>query len=307
MSTSEKTPVSGRNSLLRELFDRPLTSFVTMLHRRFPDLTPNQITYGGLLGVTAATVLTYLRERHKQELTWQDFMLLGTAFILASALDAFDGKLARIIHQENGSPEETTDEASSSTNGSTTDARADRLSEAIVSALEILRAWQNKDYLWLASAVLVALSNPLPSIIRAQFEGRMTKDLAARAADENVRLHEGGGSPVKFFGTRAGRFILALLAFAPHKELASSISPHGVLAAFRGAVNILVAIDRVKEVRALEQLRNNYPDDATAAPSNEQLKAITREKELRKVFYLIAAITAVLAGGITLQKWQQKN
>lgn len=179
---------SKRNSKFRDVFaplgDKP----VEFLHKKFPWLTANEVTAASLAGVTitSALVAAFGRESH-----FNPGALIG--FSLSSGLDFLDGKFARLIKKEHP-------ELPDSYVGELVDVTADRLGELFMALTRMTIAASDKNTLGVLAAAVVAITNPLPSLLRAHQE---TKGLTTLEDGRNI---------VEFFGGRFGRALLSIPA-----------------------------------------------------------------------------------------------
>ncbi|MDO9407575.1 CDP-alcohol phosphatidyltransferase family protein [Patulibacter sp.] len=134
MSTPAETPTPERTKFQQWLVDLPLT--------------PNQISFAGLIGNLVAAVLV-----------WQEhFVLGGVAFILGSVMDTLDGRYSRMSGK-------------GTTFGAFLDSTLDRIEEGIVLTAVVMVYAKNGDDINAGIAALAAVSSLLVSYTRARAEG----------------------------------------------------------------------------------------------------------------------------------------
>ena len=134
MSTPAETPTPERTKFQQWLVDLPLT--------------PNQISFAGLVGNIVAAVLV-----------WQEhFVLGGLAFILGSVMDTLDGRYSRMSGK-------------GTTFGAFLDSTLDRIEEGIVLTAVVMVYAKHGDDINAGIAALAAVSSLLVSYTRARAEG----------------------------------------------------------------------------------------------------------------------------------------
>lgn len=134
MSTPAANPSPQRTKFQQWLVDLPLT--------------PNAISFAGLVGNIVAAVLI-----------WQEHLVLGgVAFILGSVMDTLDGRYSRMSGK-------------GTTFGAFLDSTLDRMEEGIVLAAVVMVYAKNGDDVNAGIAALAAVFSLLVSYTRARAEG----------------------------------------------------------------------------------------------------------------------------------------
>lgn len=184
---SERVLNSSRNSRARELTKGVISGGARKLHDVAPWLTPNQITLGGLIGVGAvAKYAEVANKTSKPEDTVVQRSVVGAAYTAICLSDGFDGALER--HLQSIDPNRK-----GSQFGANFDAGSDRGQEL---ALALSRISSAKDFLGKYLALGAAVTNSLPSLVRAYGESK------------GVVFEENGNDWLQFCGTRLGRAII---------------------------------------------------------------------------------------------------
>ncbi len=270
-----------RNSKFREMTKLPIDISTKFFHRKFPSITPNQITTAGVIGVGIGGALAAAEDR-KRNNTGRAIALgiLGAA----SILDAFDGSLARVIEAE--------DPTKKNPDGQLIDTAADRIQETTLAIFRVISAQKRGDNLGEVLALLSGISNGAPSLLRAIAESR------------GIVVPEGGGSIIGFFGTRLGRTISGILstdfAVVDGKPVQKTLDKYGItflpqieninlqnfIDAGNIATNTFTAVNRFK---AISNSNNDKPIN---------LK-IMEEAETRTLVLSATMAATVMAAGIT--------
>lgn len=223
---------TARNSELRNLSKGPLEAVAAALHKIIPGLSPNHITGLGLAGIAALCWET-LQQDTKHELTLEQTKKLVVIYFATSATDAMDGALARYLMGNGGDHDSEV--------GQLVDTGSDRIQEFLLSILAMLRANHHQDKLWMTTATLTALTNPLTSLSRALAES------------SGQVVPEGGKSLLEFFGTRMGRFLLSAVHFMPRKEIAPGVSVQAAVDGLMAIANLKTTLTRLKHTLAKDE------------------------------------------------------
>lgn len=208
-----------RNSKLRELTASPIGMITQRLHDAFPSLEPDHITVAGVIGTGIGSLLA-LDENQKVS----SLSVLGTSAIL----DAFDGALARKIDSESPGSVDFK-------KGAVYDSISDRTQELIMALSRAVSANKRNSTLGKVSALLNAVSNPLPSTAKAFAETK------------GVVVPENGRGPKGIIGTRVGRavFGIASTVFPEVKSVPTQIIADSIVT----GANIATALERVNLAR----------------------------------------------------------
>ncbi len=285
MSQEQKSP---RNSAVRKFFQKSLENTASTVHEHFPQLTANHISILSLVGVSATVLCTALLERKTGTISKKQAFWLILLYVLSSILDGFDGTLAREIAQKH--PEIVQPKIDSILHGQNVDVTGDRIGEAALALLGMVRAEQHTDTLWFISASLAAITNPLPSVLRAKTE-ELTPD-NGQVGSPDLKIKEGGRNILESLGTRQGRFAIAIGSLLPYIKHSSGISLQAVLTLAQASANISVTIDRARKAKQAEALQQTLANTKTKE-SNTQIQAKTRKK-------VLGVVTAGILGGTTL-------
>ena len=222
---------SPRNSNLREIAKQPLNKIVELLDNAFPWLTPNEVTALGTAGIGVLIIYTSkLEEEGKIDL--KTSLKLLTAFAALSGTDAIDGSLAR-YKAEHG------DTSHDSNVGQLVDSMSDRVQEAFLSWLAMYRAAQQGDKLWLITATLTALTNPLSSIVRAWAESK------------GIAVPESGKNLFELLGTRLGRAATSTTRLLPPLEIGET-SAQALIDGLTAAATTKITISRIQAVQEVQ-------------------------------------------------------
>lgn len=226
---------SPRNSRLREYAGRPAQELAKSLHTSFPWLTPNEVTVLGSLGLAGLVAYTARLEKGGKLDAKAGVKLLGL-YLALSGTDMIDGSLARYL-QSIGV------EYSGKKDGALVDSAFDRIQEAFSAWLAMYRAAQQQDKLWLVTATLTAITNPLSSLVRAYAE------------KEGIVVSESGKNIFEFFGTRAGRFGTGTLHYLPRVKIGDT-SLQAVIDGITAAATTKTTISRLQAVKLAEKNPN---------------------------------------------------
>ncbi len=264
--SKETSPVADeklmRNSALRNYTAGLVEKAVIEIHKSYPDLSPNQITILGTLGVAVSGVLAYLNEVARTDATLTDRLVALGLYGASNLADAADGGMAK-LWKKLGLPHD-------STKGQLVDVTGDRIQELVIKLVSIATALRKNDNLGALFALYVALTNTLPSLLRAlaEAQGKTTK--------------ETGNTPFHLLGTRAGRALTNTEIFFPNvkgipvAKLANGIS---------GVANTLTIIERSKVLF----------DSKAATPLSTEARQLGRDRA--KVLAVIAGVVGIAALG----------
>jgi phosphatidylglycerophosphate synthase len=219
---------SPRNSKAREIAKKPLTKIVELLHNAFPWLTPNQVTILGTAGLGALVVYTSQLEK-EGKIDLQTSLKLLAAFAALSGTDAIDGSLARYKAKLG-------DTSHDSNVGQLVDSLSDRVQEAFLSWLAMYRAAQQGDKLWLITATLTAITNPLSSIVRAWAESK------------GIAVPESGNNLFELLGTRLGRAATSTTRLLPPLEVGET-SAQAIIDGLTAAATTKITVSRLQAVQ----------------------------------------------------------
>lgn len=264
MSNTETSP---RNSQLREYVKKPLTKIAELLHTYLPWLTPNEVTALGTAGLGAFTL--YVSKLEKEDkINLSTGIQLVASYAALSATDALDGSLAR-YKKEHG------DDNHDSHTGQLVDSLSDRIQEAFIAWLAMYRAAEQGDKLWLVTATLTALTNPLSSLVRAWAES------------QGIVVPESGTSSFQFLGTRAGRAISGSSVFLPTTQVIG-VSPQAVVNGVTAAATTATTIQRLHAIHDPHQ-------DVMKLDTGVQKDAARRTRLLGGLALITTSITGLLA------------
>jgi phosphatidylglycerophosphate synthase len=251
---------SPRNSKIRELAKQPLNKISEFLHNSFPWLTPNEVTALGTAGLGALILYTSHLES-EQKIDFETSIKLISAYAALSATDAVDGSLAR-YKAEHG------DLSHDSSTGQLVDSISDRLQEAFLSWLAMYRAAQQDDKLWLITATLTAITNPLSSLVRAWAESK------------GIAVPESGKGVFELLGTRLGRATTSSTRLLPPIEIGST-SAQAIIDGLTAAATTKTTISRLQAINKGEKSED---------PSALDKKTIT---EAKRRFELLAGLSII--------------
>lgn len=193
LSTGFSSVSETRNSALRENTASIIQSVVDRLHTSFPDLSPTHLNLLGVMGVGLGSVLSTQTRGENTAINRAKTVASLTLLGVSTALDAFDGALARTIAQDSS-------ERIDFHQGQIYDAVSDRFQELFMAISRAVSAGQRNDRLDTIAALLNASTNPLSSTARAYSESR------------GFSVPETGHGVLGIVGTRAGRAVLGIAA-----------------------------------------------------------------------------------------------
>lgn len=265
--TMTQTETSPRNSHLREYVKKPLTKVAELLHTYLPWLTPNEVTALGTAGLGAFTL--YVSKLEKEDrINLSTGIQLVASYAALSATDALDGSLAR-YKKEQG------DTSHDSHTGQLVDSLSDRVQEAFMAWLAMYRAAEQGDKLWLLTATLTALTNPLSSLVRAWAESK------------GVTVPESGKTAFQFFGTRAGRAITGTSALLPTTQI-NGISPQALVSGITATATTATTLQRLHAIHTANP-------EAAVADVDMRADATRRTRLLGGLALITTSITGMLA------------
>ncbi|MDH5533514.1 MAG: CDP-alcohol phosphatidyltransferase family protein [Candidatus Pacebacteria bacterium] len=219
---------SPRNSKIREISKKPLTKIVELLDNAFPWLTPNEVTVLGTAGLGVLIIYTSKLEK-EGKIDLQTSLKLLAAFAALSGTDAIDGSLARYKAEQG-------DTSHDSSIGQLVDSLSDRLQEAFLSWLAMYRAAEQGDKLWLITATLTAITNPLSSLVRAWAESK------------GIAVPESGKNLFELLGTRLGRAATSTTRLLPPIEIGDT-SAQAIIDGLTAAATTKITLSRLQAVQ----------------------------------------------------------
>lgn len=265
----------SRNSVLRKITSMPAEKIAEFLYNLFPNITPNEITAMGTTGLMFLVLYVALLEKESR-INSSTSRKLIIILLGLTATDALDGSLARYLQSlgikykgEEFGPE--------------FDSLSDRIQEAFMSWLAIYRAAHQDDKLWLATATLSALSNPMSSLFRANAEMN------------GVIVPESGGDILGFWGTRAGRLFISLTHVLPR----SMIGPVSIQAVLDGLMTVATTKTAVQRLRAVGLAKNNVVAEKSHSAVNSDFELDEKTKNSAQRRFKLLAGLAVITTSIT--------
>ncbi|QQS44685.1 CDP-alcohol phosphatidyltransferase family protein [Candidatus Roizmanbacteria bacterium] len=183
----DKSP--DTRSWLRKMTDPPLQWTTERIHGMFPEITADQVTIAGGLGVAAGSLMQMYQLR---EIPYGEKQSMTPLIVLSAGLiaDAVDGKMAKL----NGTYGKG--------NGALYDAVTDRTNNAFLAMTRMQQAHAKGSPAGEILALTSGMTGLLPSWYRAQTEAKA------------IPVNEGGNAWWEFFGTHAGRSILQAAAIS---------------------------------------------------------------------------------------------
>ncbi len=187
MSIENAHQPTDTRSWLRKMTDPPLQWTTERIHDVFPEITADQVTIAGGLGVAAGSMMQMYQS---QEVPSRETQSMTPLIILSAGLvaDAVDGKMAKI----NGTYGKG--------NGALYDAVTDRTNNAFLAMTRMYQAHAKGSLSGEVLAMTSGMTGLLPSWYRALAEAKA------------IPVNEGGNAWWEFFGTHAGRSILQAAA-----------------------------------------------------------------------------------------------
>jgi phosphatidylglycerophosphate synthase len=252
-----------RNSRFREITGKPIRAVTEILHKQFPNLTANDITALGVVGVAVGSALAVQENKNSNGAPFGKTLVLG-ALGVASALDVFDGSMARLIKEE--SPEKA------NPHGQLVDTVADRVQETTLAISRAISAHNRGDKIGEVLALVSGISNAAPSLMRAIAEAR------------GVAVSESGKNVIGFFGTRAGRTITGLVSTV-NPEI-KGVPVQKILDTVNIIANTITAADRL--------IVATGPLD----PNKYMSLSVMEEAEERSIVLAGTAGVTILAAGV---------
>jgi phosphatidylglycerophosphate synthase len=226
---SERVLNSSRNSRAREVTRGAINLTVRFLHKTAPWLTPNEITIGGMVGV--AGVAKYADSISHVKIEDSFFQRLTAAVVYTGLClsDGLDGALER--HLQSLDPKRK-----GSSFGANLDAGSDRAQELVLALSRASSADNRNDRFGKALALGAAVTNTLPSLVRAYGESK------------GVIFEENGSNWLQFFGTRLGRAIVGgVSSLAPEYK---GIPIQKAADALTIVSNVSTTVSRWRRIRA---------------------------------------------------------
>ncbi len=192
-SVLERHIKPGKESPLRTATAKQVYAVAEYLHKRFPRLTPNQVTVIGLASVLiGGKIIENENRKVKRKMI---NVVIGELLVQGGFLaDAIDGPLSEIIQKE-------TPGKHNSANGEIFDITADRLEEILLALLRAETARQKERRWGRNAAVASAITTTLPGIVKAS--RRAEGDVIAEVDTRNIAA---------LLGERPSRVALNILA-----------------------------------------------------------------------------------------------
>ncbi len=234
--------LGGRDSGIRKTIAPLAEGVIREIHDAVPWLHPDHLTYGSNVGTLVGGLLTLRSDQDRKNFfSSPEFSLLVTAG--SQLLDGFDGSLARYLDKiKPGSIDFK--------RGQLMDVGNDRLQEGELAIIRQHAAGKRNDKLGNALAFLAGVTNPVPSLIRAEAE------------TNGVIIEEAGNNAFQFLGTRPGRFLLGTLATIYPKI--GEVPVQQLLDGLTIAANVSTSIARLNAIKSTER-SPIQTDEMTAA------------------------------------------
>lgn len=298
---SPENESAARNSIGRKITTIPARETAKVLNKLFPWLTPNDVSLLGSLGLLVLVLYTAKLEKNN-EINSQTSKKLVLWLLGSTATDGLDGGLARYLKSMDIEYLDkdrfvklllmlgVLDADSSLDIGPDFDSFLDRIQEGVTSWLGIFRAVEQGDKLWMATATLVALTNPLTSLVRAYAE------------KNGIEVDESGKSLFEFLGTRGGRFLTAIFKFLPTMSV-GKVSIQALADGLTASANIKTTISRVKAIRdarnsseeeAKQEVKDQDNDKKTGLTEAEIENAARRFPLLAGLAVITTSITGII-------------
>ena len=293
-----------RNSPLRGQIAFVPEKIATVLHKRMPALSPTMLTTASAVATMAATTLATVRNL-RGETSLNGSKTEAALLIGALALDFEDGALARefnrLSEEEAARVKETGEEIPEKHNtrwGGMWDALNDRWGAAVMGISRIIVANQKGNRYGESVATLATLIQSWPSYFRARGESNLEV------------FPESGRNIVEFFGTHAGRTLLAIPATLYPFNIRIRIPRGDINLTFQeiadtvsASANIVTTIRRIRGGTPMKlPKRSDYKEDKEGNQEYQQAMAkinkIKLDADLRQKALLIAgfATTAAVLG-----------
>lgn len=277
-----------RNSSIRQYLAFIPESTARTVHRILPNLSPNHVT----LASSLATLYVGIQAGRRNINGEVDFAhSRGELVVLALAqgLDFFDGSLAREIKKVG-------DREHDSRLGGMLDSLNDRWGALVMGVSRMASANRRGDRYGEFVARLATLTNPWPSYLRAEGEA-------------NLKVFpESGKNPLEFFGTHAGRTLLAIPAtLYPSLKLevfGKKFTLQNVTDTITTISNVVTMVQRIRGGTPIEEPDFRLEEDRYNEKMEEIYK-IRDDAEFREKGLLMAALgttAAVLATHFILHR-----
>lgn len=280
-SSQPNEPIDTR-SWLRKMTDPPLQWTTERIHDILPEITADQVTIAGGLGVAAGSLMQ-MYQAH--ELPYGEKQSITPLIVLSAGLiaDAVDGKMAKI----NGTYGKG--------NGALYDAITDRTNNAFLAMTRMYQAHEKGSHVGEILAITSGMTGLFPSWYRAQTEAKA------------IPVQEGGSAWWEFFGTHAGRSILQAAAISIptilsqpkirkyfdnntpiSSETLLNVPYQEVCDALSTAISAKVSYDRYKQ--------SQLPEEYGPFDEIQQLKKDAAERKLGPYMTLMGINLAALFG-----------
>ena len=253
----------ARNSRLRKTMEKFLQPIVKGLIG-IPGVTADRVTSAGTIFVSVGSLERVFNEKLSP---WVALSLIG----LGVLGDALDGQVARALNQ-------------SSEEGALFDLLNDRFQESVMSLSRIVTAAKRKDSLGMVLATLAGLTNPLPSLMRAEVEKK------------GGVVAESGKNPLSFLGTRSGRVMIGVpTTVFPEAFYTGPFAFQALGDLLTTIANVRSFLERRKDLLALSPETDINNDDGLSRLGGKKEKAL-------KKFTIINSLIIASAGAISLIK-----
>jgi len=294
VSETRNSPIRGQIAFVPE-------KIATVVHKRLPALSPTMLTAASAVATLAATTLATVRNL-REETSLNGSKTEAGLLIGALALDFEDGALARefnrLSEEEAARVKETGEEIPEKHNtrwGGMWDALNDRWGAAVMGISRIIVANQKGNKYGELMATLATLAQSWPSYFRARGESNLEV------------FPESGRNILEFFGTHAGRTLLAIPATLYPFNIRVGVLGKEINLTFQeiadtvsATANIVTTIRRIRGGTPMElPKRSDYKEDKKGDQEYQQamvrINKIKLDADLRQKALLIAGFTTTAA------------
>lgn len=252
-----RNPESPRNSPLRKFSEKLLDPIINRLVK-IPGIEANHITLAGLGLVVAGSLERWINKSEVSPYIAIAFLTLGVS------CDALDGLLARKLNQ-------------SSEKGALLDLMTDRIQESAMALTRVAMATERGDLLGIIAAFVNGLTNPFPSLLRANAESK------------GLVVSESGKNPLSFLGTRGGRAITNIWTTTfPKSFTVEGQSSQALVDGLSALANIISSLERLS-------LLIKKPGTTI---SDEKVIDLGRKKTERLIPYVLINSLVMIGGGV---------
>lgn len=269
MSMNKETFVSGetRDSKLRITLGPVIESTVKFLYKHAPWLTPNVITTLGTISVAAGVSLAIYDQAQPKTLQRPIVGLIVTT--LGELTDGIDGTAARYR-------QEILNINTDSVRGMFMDVISDRTQEFMMSLARAANARRRGDQWGEFTAFVSAITNTLPSLLRARAESQ------GFSVEENA------------LGSRLGRAILGTVAL--HFPRFKEIPLQSTIDAIMSLTNVTLAINRAKA-----------PHNRKSSDVSIDLQELAKKRaSVLTAFTVVSVVGALVAYGVIERRQKSK-